>query len=172
MVRVRLTILLVILSLAGCSVLSGRNLARITCEFPDDPLTLAPNWVCNPSEVGVVFAEIGHVSVVNQPALAAQKYARNQAASALASRLLATVSEVTGLPERTAQAALPLLQDLPVLGSRRSPNDELYVVVGVDQRDWLTSGRTLITSPLWSLSAQQQAQALLAWQRYGEQLLD
>lgn len=158
---------------SGCSILSGRNLANINCEFPDDRLTLAPNWVCDPVQVGTAYAALGNVSVANKDSLQAQQAARNIALAKLASQLQANVSQQTGIyvdELEAAQLALASLDDVPLLGSRRSPSDELYVVIGLDHANWLQAGQSLLEDNwlFWQVNLSDRGEILRTWLEFSD----
>lgn len=158
---------------SGCSILSGRNLANINCEFPDDRLTLAPNWVCDPVQVGTAYAALGNVSVADKNSLQAQQAARSLALSKLARQLQADVSQQTGIyvdEVEAAQLALASLADAPLLGSRRSPSDELYVVIGLDHANWLAAGQALLEDNwvFWQVRLSDRSEVLRTWLEFSD----
>ncbi|WP_119396127.1 hypothetical protein [Salinibius halmophilus] len=159
------------LLLSGCSILSGRNLADISCEFPDDPLTLAPNWLCDPQQVGVEYAAVGTTATDNQAPLQAQQVARLLAVKQLAERLQAAVSQQVGIYRDSSQAtelALAQLQQTPVLGSRRSPQGQLYVVVGMDENSWIVAGEKLLSDnwPFWQVPLSDRQTVIESWREF------
>lgn len=143
------------LVLTGCTLFNRGALASIDCAFPDAPMTLAPNWVCGRLPPGALVSSVASASLVDGRS-PAQEQTEQQALARIAEPLtefvlrhferLSGFEEVDRLlnPEQRERIRLLVasypLPDVSQLGSRRSPNNRLYLVYGIQSwqyQDWL-----------------------------------
>jgi len=137
------------LTLAACSSNAPQQAAVPDCTFPDAPTIAAPGWVCDEPVEGLAVSAVGSadksaagINFMKQQASTAARVQLAQMMKVQVQNLVKQFAETTGVGDSqtvdmvnssvTKQITNETLVGTRIYKTRRSPNGNLYVLVGLD----------------------------------------
>ena len=137
------------LALAGCFGGGTQQVAVPDCTFPDAPTIAAPGWVCDEPVEGLAVSAVGSadksaagINFMKQQASTAARVQLAQTMKVQVQNLVKQFAETTGVGDSetvdmvnssvTKQITNETLVGTRIFKTRRSPNGNLYVLVGLD----------------------------------------
>jgi len=136
------------LALASCAS-SPQKIAVPDCTFPDAPSIAAPGWVCDEPVDGLAVSAVGSadksaagIDFMKQQASASARVQLAQMMKVQVQNMVKQFAETTGTGDSetvdrvnssvTKQLTSESLVGTRIYKTRRSPNGNLYVLVGLD----------------------------------------
>lgn len=155
------------------------------CTFPDAPSIAAPGWVCDEPVPGIDVSAVGSAEksgagndFMKQQASASARVQLAQNMKVQVTNMIKQYAETTGVGESetvdkvntsvTKQITDETLMGSRIYKSRRSPNGTLYVLVGIDTKNFVAKTQDLLKTSmnndkaLWQQFKAQKGQDELA----------
>jgi hypothetical protein len=135
------------------------------CTFPDSPTVAAPGWVCDEPVPGIDVSAVGSAEksaagndFMKQQAAASARVQLAQNMKVQVSNMIKQYAETSGVGESetvdkvntsvTKQITDETLMGSRIYKSRRSPAGTLYLLVGIDTKNFLSKTQDIIKTSM------------------------
>jgi hypothetical protein len=135
------------------------------CTFPDSPTVAAPGWVCDEPVPGIDVSAVGSAAksgagndFMKQQAAASARVQLAQNMKVQVSNMIKQFAETSGVGESetvdkvntsvTKQITDETLMGSRIYKSRRSPGGTLYVLVGIDTKNFVSKTQDMLKTSM------------------------
>lgn len=135
------------------------------CTFPDSPTVAAPGWVCDEPVPGIDVSAVGSADksgagndFMKQQAAASARVQLAQNMKVQVTNMIKQYAETTGVGESetvdkvntsvTKQITDETLMGSRIYKSRRSPAGTLYVLVGIDTKNFVSKTQDMLKTSM------------------------